>query len=166
MLVHGLLLWHGNRLMSSVDLHVIQENRSWCRGKGGKIKERGKKSWFILLFLLIKTFSLCCIWSVLKNRQQNFINIGIVNCCTLSDVCYGHCYQNNLCSTCNRWYLGNLCKYFWGVFKKRHCQQKTLGFFWLWILDRFLIGTYLFIFLQVNQEKMLWCDFGSVVVFI
>lgn len=29
MLVHELLLWHGNRLMSSVDLYVIQENRSW-----------------------------------------------------------------------------------------------------------------------------------------
>lgn len=32
--------------MSSVDLHVIQENRSWCRGKGGKIKERKKVDLF------------------------------------------------------------------------------------------------------------------------
>lgn len=34
--------------MCSVDLHVSQENRSWCRGRGGKIKERKVDFFFTL----------------------------------------------------------------------------------------------------------------------
>lgn len=76
------LLWHGSRLMSSLILPIIQENRPW-KGK--------KKIVDCVFFLFSQSFSWCSTWDVLINTQQIFIKLVISKlqcslCCVFSVV--------------------------------------------------------------------------------